>query len=138
MDHASRLGELAMFPKLESIDHVHINVADRKLAETWYRDYLGFSRESSLESWAVGRGPLTLVNDDGSIHLALFESAGIQNTVIAFKTSAKGLREWITHLGTKGIQVDVADHGLSWSIYFRDPDGNPFEITTYEYSEFKK
>jgi catechol-2,3-dioxygenase len=23
---------------------------------------------------------------------------------------------------------------VSWSIYFEDPDGNPFEITTYDHA----
>lgn len=28
------------------------------------------------------------------------------------------------------------DHEVSWSIYFKDPDGNPFEDTTYDYEAF--
>ena len=126
-----------MPPKLEFIDHIHINVANRAAAEAWYRDYLGFVRDPAFESWVTDKGPLTLVNSDGNIHLALFERAEIQNTVIAFNVSASGLGEWIQHLQLEGIPVDPVDHDLSWSIYFRDLDGNPFEITTYEYSEFK-
>jgi catechol-2,3-dioxygenase len=127
-----------MPPKLENIDHIHINVADRGAAETWYRDHLGFVRESSTDSLEAGKGPLTLVNFDGSIHLALFESTDIQNTVVAFKVSARDLVEWITHLSVQGIQVEPVDHKQSWSIYFRDPDGNPFEITTAEYKKFRR
>ena len=26
------------------------------------------------------------------------------------------------------------DHGLSWSLYFADPDGNPWEITSYQHA----
>jgi catechol-2,3-dioxygenase len=31
----------------------------------------------------------------------------------------------------------LEDHDLSVSLYFHDPDGNPFEITTYEYQAVK-
>jgi catechol-2,3-dioxygenase len=31
-------------------------------------------------------------------------------------------------------QVSEEDHGLSVSLYVADPDGNPYEITTYERS----
>lgn len=27
----------------------------------------------------------------------------------------------------------VSDHGLSYSVYFTDADGNPLELTTYDY-----
>ena len=30
---------------------------------------------------------------------------------------------------------EVEDHEVSWSLYFSDPDGNPYEITCYEYAE---
>jgi sugar lactone lactonase YvrE len=29
----------------------------------------------------------------------------------------------------------LEDHQVSWSLYFSDPDGNPYEITSYEYGE---
>lgn len=28
---------------------------------------------------------------------------------------------------------NVVDHDVAWSLYFADSDGNPFEITSYEY-----
>lgn len=127
-----------MIPKLLSIDHIHINVANRAAAETWYKDVLGFVRDPAHERWVTDQGPLTLANREGNIHLALFERPHIQNTVIAFNVSASGLKEWIQHLTSKGIDVAPINHDLSWSIYFRDNDGNPFEITTYEYKEFQR
>jgi catechol-2,3-dioxygenase len=32
--------------------------------------------------------------------------------------------------------VELEDHHVSFSIYFSDLDGNPYEITTYEYTAF--
>jgi len=122
-----------MVPKLITIDHIHVSVKDRKLAEQWYQDILGLERLAAFEQWVSDKGPLTIGNAQGNIHLALFESDAVQNTVVAFSVTAENFFAWIEHLKDKEIAVNIFDHELSWSIYFRDPDGNPFEITTYEY-----
>lgn len=127
-----------MIPKLISIDHIHLSVGDRTLAEKWYKDVLGFTRIVSLERWAVDGGPLTIASASGNIHLALFENAEVQSTIVAFNVGAKEFFEWMVHLDLKGIFVKEVDHDLSWSIYFKDLDGNPFEITTYEYDRVKE
>lgn len=39
--------------------------------------------------------------------------------------------EWAVHLRASGVDVlGPVDHGIIYSIYFRDPDGNRLEITT--------
>ena len=122
-----------MAPNLKAIDHIHVSVRNRKLAEQWYQDILGFERVAEFEVWAADGGPLTIANVQGNIHLALFETDAVQNTVIAFSVNAENFFAWIEHLKDKEMAVNIVDHDLSWSIYFIDPDGNPFEITTYEY-----
>lgn len=124
-----------MIPPLLLIDHVHVSVKDRSEAEQWYKNVLGFARVAEFDQWATDKGPLTIGNAQGNIHLALFESANVQNTVIAFSVTAENFFAWIEHLKDNGIATNIIDHDLSWSIYFRDPDGNPFEITTYDYAE---
>ncbi len=127
-----------MAPRFNGIDHIHINVSDRALAENWYTTVLGFRRVPELEFWATDGGPLTLIDDGGHVHLALFESSNIQNTTVALNASSTDFAAWITHLAKHGINVKPVDHQVSWSLYFRDIDGNPFEITTYEYSQFRE
>jgi len=66
----------------------------------------------------------------------LFERpAGAKSrSTIALGTSAEGLLGWQRHLAAElGKEPARVDHEVSWSIYFEDPDGNPYEITTYEY-----
>ena len=126
-----------MTPGLDGVDHIHINVVDRAVSERWYAEVLGFSRVRELEFWAVDGGPLTLTDARGNIHLALFESDQIQGTTIAFRVSAAGLAQWMSHLAANGIEVEPVDHQISWSVYFEDIDGNRYEITTYEYTEFR-
>jgi len=125
-----------MPPKIEAFDHVHVYVEDRDTAEGWYRDVLGFTRTRELEFWAPAGGPLTLQNDPGTVHLALFERARTAcRSTIALRVSAEGFGQWHAHL--KRVldgAVSIQDHEVSMSLYFADPDGNPFEITTYDYA----
>lgn len=120
-------------PSLKSIDHVHVYVSSWVEAEPWYRDVLGFTRMEKFESWAVDGGPLTLESENGSIHLALFESDGPPTSTIAFGASGDEFLAWKSHLEGLEIELRVADHTLAWSMYFHDPFGNYHEITSYDH-----
>jgi catechol-2,3-dioxygenase len=124
-----------MAPELERVDHIHVYVADRSEAEQWYARVMGLARLKALEFWASDGGPLTVGNRSGSIHLALFERPAAKcRSTIALATTAEGLLAWRRHLEAElGRPVELVDHQVSWSLYFEDPDGNPYEVTTYEY-----
>lgn len=124
-----------MPPVVERIDHIHVFVSDRAASEHWYREVMGFSRVPELERWAPDGGPLTLQDPSGSVHLALFERPPQPcRSTIALAASAGEFLAWQTHLSTVFRQpMAPVDHQLSWSLYFTDPDGNPYEITSYAY-----
>ena len=126
-----------MAPELERVDHIHVFVADRPAAEQWYGRVLGLKRLASLAFWAADGGPLTLGNAAGSDpHRAVRAppAASKSRSTIALGTSAEGLLAWQRHLASElGKAPPRVDHEVSWSIYFEDPDGNPFEITTYDH-----
>ena len=117
-----------------AFDHVHVFVADRAAAEQWYARVLGFKRSQELEFWAVDGGPLTIQDDSGAVHLALFERPRQPcRSTIALRVSAAEFAHWQAHLAqVLPSQVTEEDHSVSVSLYFADPDGNPYEITTYE------
>lgn len=128
-----------MAPELLGFDHIHVFVQDRASAETWYAKVMGLARSPGLEFWAVDGGPLTLQDRDDTVHIALFERPHRPNrATVALRVSAEAFSAWRAHLaGFPELAVSVEDHGVSMSLYFSDPDGNPYEITTYEYTAAK-
>ena len=120
--------------KLQNIDHIHVFVPDRQEALGWYNTILGFKPIKRLMFWAE-TGPLTIGNDEGTIHIALFEGKPKSNrSVIAFNATGEEFIDWhkrINNVLSEVIEVD--DHSVSFSIYFEDPYGNPYEITSYDY-----
>ena len=122
-----------MIPQLTGIDHVHVYVDNWEEAEQWYGRVLGFKRMEKLMVWAVEGGPLTLENAQGNVHLALFESEPRSSSTIAFGASGEEFLAWKMHLESESLALRLADHQLSWSLYFCDPYGNSHEITTYDY-----
>lgn len=126
-----------MPPSLQRIDHIHVYVANRDAAERWYAEALGLTRIPALAFWAEGGGPLTLADSTDAVHIALFERPAEKcRSTIALAASAPAFLAWREHLAkVLDAPPTLEDHGLSWSLYFSDPDGNPYEITSYDYAE---
>ena len=124
-----------MNPKLQHIDHIHVFVPNRQEALDWYSNILGLKPIEKLLFWAKS-GPLTVGNDEGSIHIALFEGKPKNNqSVIAFNATGKEFINWHKRINNALNElIDVEDHNVSFSIYFKDPYGNPYEITSYDYA----
>src|SRR3954452_8548742 len=117
---------------VQGLDHVALAVADQRASESWYRGVLGLGREYSAE-W--GDTPVALMAHGSG--LALFKSPpddnqGIRLRHIAFRVDRENFDLAQADLDGRGIAFELQDHGVSHSIYFRDPDGLELELTTYE------
>jgi catechol 2,3-dioxygenase-like lactoylglutathione lyase family enzyme len=122
-------------PRFDAIDHLHVFVKDRRAAETWYGRVLGLHRLEALAHWATPQGPLTLGDPADQLHIALFQRNECANrNTIALRVSAKGFQAWQSHLDeVLEAKAQLVKHGGdAASLYFDDPDGNPYEITCYE------
>ncbi len=130
---------MSQAPRFDAIDHLHVYVNHRAAAEAWYGRVLGLQRLEAFAHWATGMGPLTLRDAGDQLHLALFErptegSKQARHATIALRVGAADFVEWQRHLAEQLPQAPrtVNHGGDAASLYFSDPDGNPFEITCYD------
>lgn len=126
-----------MPPALLCVDHIHVYVSNRRAALEWYAKVLNFTPIKELEFWATNaQEPLTIGSPDGVIRLALFEDeVELCRSTIAFGATGAEFLAWHAHLeAMMGTPIEIFDHEVTWSLYFFDPDGNPFEMTTHDYA----
>jgi catechol 2,3-dioxygenase len=125
-------------PKLNGIDHCHLNVQSLTQAVDWYEKVLGFTVVEELAFWnEEGKGPLTLEDENASTRLALFEAPG-RSKGIAFAATGEQFIAWLAHFEQLEIKTILADHGVTFSMYFKDNSGNSHEITSHDYRIIKQ
>lgn len=117
------------------IGHVHLRVADLERAITFYRDVLGFELMQRMGDQAA-----FLSAGGYHHHIALntweslggepppFGTTGLYHHAIVYPSRA-ALADALRRLIAAGIGLEgAADHGVSQSLYLRDPDGNGVEL----------
>jgi catechol 2,3-dioxygenase-like lactoylglutathione lyase family enzyme len=115
------------------LDHVSLNVADRPRSIEWYREVLGLEPrgEAKQDDWPVFMGDVVALFQAASPAPERdSETAGLRH--FAFGVGAQELKRVKGQLGEKGVRFNAEDHGNAHSVYFRDPDSNTIEFTTYE------
>jgi catechol 2,3-dioxygenase-like lactoylglutathione lyase family enzyme len=114
---------------VEGLDHVAVAVGDQARSEAFYRDVLGLRREHA-EAW--GDMPVAVMR--GGSGMALFPQGdgdpGFRH--VAFRVDGPNFTLAQQELREAGIDFEFADHDVSQSIYFTDPDGLRLELTTYD------
>ena len=117
------------------IGHVHLKVADLERAISFYHGVLGFDVVQRLGDAAAF---LSAGGYHHHIGLNTWESlggappgpgsTGLYHTAILYPTRA-ALADAFRRVIAAGIDLDgAADHGVSESLYLRDPDDNGVEL----------
>lgn len=134
--------------RVKQIDHVELFVPDRYEAAKWYEQVLGLEIVPDYEHWATAEGPLMISSDGGQTMLALFEGEprGSRPTAghhrVAFRVDGPEFLEFLGRLADRPVfneqgqpvhTLRVVDHDQSFSVYFCDPYGHRYEVTTYDY-----
>jgi len=65
-----------------------------------------------------------------------FEGEG-RSKGIAFLASGDQFIQWLNHLEGLNVKAVLADHGVTFSMYFKDESGNSHEITSHDYRYIK-
>jgi catechol 2,3-dioxygenase len=117
------------------IGHVHLKVANLERAIGFYRDVLGFELMQRMGDQAA-----FLSAGGYHHHIALntwesldgqappFGTTGLYHHAIVYPTRA-ALADALRRLIAADIGLEgAADHGVSESLYLRDPDGNGVEL----------
>ena len=123
---------------VEGIDHIALAVKDVERSVAWYKEVLGLERRYE-DAW----GNYPAMVGIGATSIALFPIEGAQPRPspgrdvlamrhFAFRTDRANFDLARRELSQRGIPWEGQHHGISESIYFRDPDGHEVEITTYQ------
>lgn len=115
------------------IGHAHLHVRTLERSVAFYRDLLGMQVTET-----VG-GRISFLSAGHHHHDLALQAIGADAPAqpgrtpglyhVAFEASnaAEFGRFW-DRLGPMGIRPAAVDHGISWALYFDDPDGNGVEI----------
>lgn len=130
---------------ISALDHVHLYVTNVDIAASWYGRILGLQ---VLPSSKVAMGSRYLATARGQYCATLFTgkppSDGDHTT--AFRVPGSVFLAFGNKLDTLRLsnrrggvlrREDADDHGLAWSYYFADPDGNHLELTTYDHQKVR-
>src|SRR3989344_9253787 len=125
--------EYKIHPKT-SIGHIHLTVSDLEKSLRFYSEILGFEvtqkmhgavflsaggyhHHIGLNTWSGTKAQKPQDGQIGLYHFAIL------------CPNRKELAKILKRLMESGYQIDGAsDHGVSESIYLRDPDGNGIEL----------
>jgi catechol 2,3-dioxygenase len=117
---------------IERVGYIVIRVSDLDAGMAFYRDKLGME----VTSYRPGQGvflsfgsqhhDIALFQDDGTgAHGALV----LVHIALRIPGDDHDLRTAYDQLKASGVAVDnVTNHGMTHSVYFRDPDGNKLEV----------
>jgi catechol 2,3-dioxygenase len=115
------------------LSHFEIRVRDLAAMEDFYTRVLGFA---VTDRSGDGRRMVFLSADPGEHHQVVLAESGDGDAApgaidhLAFRV--EDLTRLRAHLGGLqahgGLAVETVSHGTTWSVYFRDPEGNRLEL----------
>jgi catechol 2,3-dioxygenase len=115
------------------IGHVRFNVRDVEASVAFYGGLLGMTLNER-----IGDDYAFLSGSDAHHEVALWKVKGTRPSLppdsvgfehVAFELPDKrAFARAFLRLSESGVGVDLVDNGISWAMYFADPDGNRIEL----------
>ncbi len=110
--------------KPKRVGHLVINVRDVETSAKFYRDVLGLPLVARMEEYKMAFFSLGDHHD--------FAIMAVGDDAASAAANAPGLAHVAFKIGddldAAGVKTRSVDHGVSHSLYFKDPDGNGLEV----------
>jgi catechol-2,3-dioxygenase len=119
--------------KVRQLGHVVLKVRDRDRSERFYTEALGLRVAASMDDppmtfFTLGNHHDFAIIEVGDGAEAAANSPGLFHVAFKVGESIEDLRNAKADLEAIGVPVAAADHTVTQSIYFDDPDGNTIEV----------
>ena len=121
--------------RVQQLGHVVLKVRDRERSERFYTEVLGIPVAARMDTPAMTFFTLGNHHDFAIFEVgpngadAAADSPGLFHVAFRVGDTIDDLRSAKVDLEAAGVPIDgIADHTVSKSIYFHDPDGNEIEI----------
>ena len=125
--------------KVQGIDHVAVNVRDLDKSLKFYTEILGLkisgreNQKSGIEYFLdCGPSLIGLIQGSESEGKHHFDNGGVGANHFSFRIKTEDFDKAVEALKERGVSIDFfKKREKSWSVYFRDPDGNKLELTAW-------
>ena len=122
--------------EIKELGHIVLTVADLQRSVCFYRDVLGFREVSRLGERGVmfssGRTHhelLLLQGEPDAAPILEGRPLGLSHFALKIGTTDDELSAAIAELAAADVPIErTTDHGVTHSVYLKDPDGNRVEI----------
>jgi catechol 2,3-dioxygenase len=121
--------------EIQQLGHVVLKVRDRERSERFYTEVLGLSIAARMDAPPMTFFTLGNHHDFAIVAMgadtpdSAADSPGLFHVAFKVGDSIDELRQAKAHLEAAGAEIAMlADHTVSQSIYFADPDGNAIEV----------
>jgi catechol 2,3-dioxygenase len=123
--------------KVKALGHVVLKVRDLARSTPFYTDILGLKEVGRLDndfrmvffSIAGNHHDLALFETNRDAPSAPEQAPGLFHVALKVGDNLNDLRSAKAWLESNGVKIDmIADHHVSQSLYFSDPDGNAIEL----------
>lgn len=119
--------------KIESLGHIVLKVSDLEVSRRFYHDLLAIPISAESAEWGMifftlGSHHNFAILEVGSEAEKNFDGFGVEHFAFKIAGDLHSLHEAKLELEKEGVDVMPVDHNVSYSLYFRDPDGNRLEL----------